>query len=85
MRMNLLVLSFAGLLALQSASAAGLRADGPAAKWDQAYPVGNGSLGGMNMGAFPEERIVLNHDTIWSKPRPAPLAPGCRTNDMAEA
>ncbi|MFO1491849.1 MAG: glycoside hydrolase N-terminal domain-containing protein [Kiritimatiellia bacterium] len=62
-----------------------LRADHAAARWDHAYPVGNGSLGGMSYGAFPDERIVLNHDTIWSQPRRAALAAGCRTNDMAQA
>jgi alpha-L-fucosidase 2 len=43
-----------------------LKADNAASRWDFAYPVGNGSLGAMNLGAFPKERIFLNHDSIWS-------------------
>ena len=75
---------------LQPANAAApappqLTANHPAARWDHAYPVGNGTLGGMSFGAFPDERIVLNNDTIWSRPNRVELPPGCRTNDMAEA
>ena len=62
-----------------------LRASHPAARWDHAYPVGNGSLGAMSFGGYPEARIALNHDTIWSKPARVELAPGSRTNDMAQA
>ncbi|MBK8149529.1 MAG: glycoside hydrolase family 95 protein [Acidobacteria bacterium] len=38
----------------------------PAAKWDEALPVGNGRLGGMVFGGGDEERIQLNEDTYWS-------------------
>lgn len=38
----------------------------PAAKWDEALPVGNGRLGGMVFGGVQEERIQLNEDTYWS-------------------
>jgi alpha-L-fucosidase 2 len=62
-----------------------LFANGPAKRWDHAYPVGNGSMGAMSFGAFPQERIVLNNDTIWSRPKRVELLPGCRTNDMNEA
>ena len=75
----------AALLLPASPRAEELRADHAAARWDHAYPVGNGSLGGMSYGAFPNERIALNHDTIWSQPKRATLAAGCRTNDMAQA
>ena len=43
-----------------------LKADKAASRWDFACPVGNGSLGAMNLGTFPKERIILNHDSIWS-------------------
>lgn len=39
---------------------------GPAAKWDEALPVGNGRLGGMVFGGIQEERIQLNEDTYWT-------------------
>ena len=38
----------------------------PAAKWDEALPVGNGRLGGMVFGTVDEERIQLNENTYWS-------------------
>lgn len=39
----------------------------PAASWDTAYPVGNGRLGAMPWGTFPEEKILLNEETIWAR------------------
>lgn len=38
----------------------------PAAKWDEALPVGNGRLGAMIFGRAEEERIHLNEETYWS-------------------
>src|SRR5215203_2257396 len=38
----------------------------PAAKWDEALPVGNGRLGAMVFGGVEEERLQLNEDTYWS-------------------
>ena len=60
-------------------------ADHAATRWDNGYPVGNGSMGGLSLGAFPEEKIFLNHDTIWSHPKHQELAPNCRKKDMDEA
>jgi len=37
----------------------------PATKWVEALPVGNGRLGAMVFGGFPEERIQLNEETLW--------------------
>ncbi len=37
----------------------------PAAKWDEALPLGNGSLGAMVHGGTDRERIALNLDTLW--------------------
>jgi alpha-L-fucosidase 2 len=60
--------SFTPVPALAEAAAdATLRAEGPASAWDVAYPVGNGRLGAMPFGAFPEERILLNEETIWDR------------------
>ena len=39
--------------------------DKPAAKWDEALPVGNGKLGGMVFGNPCTERIQLNEDSVW--------------------
>ncbi len=39
----------------------------PAPKWDVAYPVGNGRLGAMPFGAFPQEKILINEETIWQR------------------
>lgn len=38
----------------------------PAAKWQDALPVGNGRLGAMVFGGIGEERIQLNEETYWS-------------------
>ena len=40
--------------------------DSPAHYWQEALPLGNGSLGAMVFGGTDEERISLNHDTLWS-------------------
>ena len=39
----------------------------PASEWSEGYPVGNGRLGGMVLGAVQRERISLNHDLLWRK------------------
>ncbi len=38
----------------------------PAARWEDAFPVGNGRLGAMVFGATGEEQIQLNESTYWS-------------------
>lgn len=38
----------------------------PALTFNEALPVGNGSLGGMVYGTLPKEHIILNLDTLWS-------------------
>ena len=38
----------------------------PAQYWEEAYPLGNGSIGAMVYGGYDEDRICLNHDTLWS-------------------
>ena len=40
----------------------------PAEEWNEALPVGNGRLGAMVYGSFPEEHIQLNEATIWTRP-----------------
>lgn len=46
-----------------------------ASSWLEAYPVGNGRIGGLVFGAYPEERIALNEDTLWSGPGTTPPPP----------
>ncbi len=42
----------------------------PADSWIYALPMGNGSLGAMVYGGAAQEKISLNHDTLWSgKPK----------------
>ena len=38
----------------------------PAAKWEEALPVGNGRLGAMIFGGADKERLQLNDITVWS-------------------
>jgi alpha-L-fucosidase 2 len=38
----------------------------PAAKWEEALPIGSGRLGGMVFGGTGEERIQFNEDTLWT-------------------
>src|SRR5689334_18544992 len=40
----------------------------PATRFTDALPIGNGRLGGMVFGGAPNERILLNEDTLWSGP-----------------
>ena len=37
----------------------------PPTKWDEGFPIGNGHIGAMVMGTFPQERIGLNHCRLW--------------------
>lgn len=36
-----------------------------ATKFEEALPIGNGSLGGMVYGTVPKEKITLNESTVW--------------------
>ncbi|GIX08137.1 MAG: alpha/beta hydrolase [Candidatus Poribacteria bacterium] len=38
----------------------------PAGRWEEALPIGNGRMGAMVFGRFPEERLQLNEETLWS-------------------
>jgi alpha-L-fucosidase 2 len=38
----------------------------PAARWEEALPIGNGRLGAMIFGRVGQERLQLNEDTLWS-------------------
>ncbi|GMV25547.1 MAG: alpha/beta hydrolase [Phycisphaerae bacterium] len=51
----------------------------PAAKWDEALPVGNGRLGAMVFGTVQEERIQLNESTYWTGGPYSTVVAGGRT------
>jgi alpha-L-fucosidase 2 len=38
----------------------------PAAKWEEALPIGNGRLGAMVFGGITDERVQFNEDTLWT-------------------
>jgi alpha-L-fucosidase 2 len=38
----------------------------PAAKWEEALPVGNGHIGAMIFGGAPAEHIQFNEHTVWT-------------------
>jgi alpha-L-fucosidase 2 len=38
----------------------------PAQLWTEAYPIGNGRLGGMVFGGIVQDRIQLNEESIWT-------------------
>lgn len=69
-----MLLACAGMCGGQGAGLAEAGADpstnlwytSPAARWDEALPVGNGRLGAMVFGTVAEERIQLNENTVWS-------------------
>ena len=38
----------------------------PAVYWMDALPLGNGSLGAMCYSGTKTDKMVLNHDTLWT-------------------
>jgi len=50
----------------QSVGAQSLRYARPAARWEEALPLGNGRLGAMVFGRVAQERLQLNEDTLWA-------------------
>lgn len=52
----------------------------PAVKWEEAYPIGNGRLGGMVFGQIDVEQIQLNEDSIWSGGPQNRINPDAREN-----
>jgi len=95
---------FLALLILLTANRPGVAEDNcwkiwdrhSATQWDHGYPVGNGRLGALSYGGFPEERILLNDETVWYLKEIASLPKGaaealsqcrklCRQGDYAAA
>jgi alpha-L-fucosidase 2 len=48
----------------------------PSRNWNEALPVGNGRLGAMVYGAYPNETIQFNEESVWA---------GCKTESDAES
>src|SRR5579872_6999434 len=55
-----------------------LRYDRPAARWEEALPVGNGRFGAMLFGRVAQERLQLNEDTLWAGSPYTPDNPDAR-------
>ncbi|WP_194410198.1 glycosyl hydrolase family 95 catalytic domain-containing protein [Microbacterium cremeum] len=51
---------------LSAASVHELRYDSPASEWNEALPLGNGSLGAMCFGDLTAARLQINDETAWS-------------------
>lgn len=62
------LLTFVVFLAFPGAGAAQLQLwyEEPAANWNEALPLGNGSVGAMVFGNPATARFQFNHDTLWS-------------------
>lgn len=37
-----------------------------ASEWDEGYPIGNGRIGLLSLGAYPAESFYLNENSIWA-------------------
>lgn len=53
-------------LALTASAAYELKYDSPAKVWEEALPLGSGSVGAMVWGGVEHETVDLNEDTVWS-------------------
>ncbi len=56
----------------------------PAARWEEALPIGNGRLGAMIFGGVEEEHLQLNENTLYSGEPPADLRTVRTTKDFDE-
>jgi alpha-L-fucosidase 2 len=70
----LLFASFSILLKANGSDRYVLWYDAPAKNWNEALPIGNGSLGAMIFGNVGQERLQLNEETLWTG-GPADLNP----------
>ncbi|MGE4490270.1 MAG: glycoside hydrolase N-terminal domain-containing protein, partial [Kiritimatiellales bacterium] len=50
-----------------------LNLETPAKSWRDALPCGNGVLGALVYGRIAKERILLNHEALWSKGNTPPV------------
>ena len=64
--LSFLCINFVWALSTNAQSNLKLCYNQPAAKWTQALPIGNGTLGGMVFGGVDKELIQLNEASLWS-------------------
>ncbi len=68
--MKQLIITFLAILTTFHVSDANKREDiwfnRPARNWNEAIPIGNGSLGGMVYGGVKSDTIKINEETLWS-------------------
>jgi len=50
----------------------------PAERFSDAHLLGNGRLGATVYGTIPDERILINEDTLWSGSEHRQANPGAR-------
>jgi alpha-L-fucosidase 2 len=62
----LLLTSFSTLIAQEDDNTNRLWDNKPASIWLEAFPIGNGFLGGMVYGGITTDELQLNEDTFWS-------------------
>src|SRR6266496_2426845 len=60
------LIAIALTLVVTSARASELWYAQPAAKWEEALPIGSGRMGAMVFGGTADERIQFNEDTLWT-------------------
>lgn len=48
--------------------------DHGAPSWDEGYPIGNGRIGLLTLGAYPQETLYFNENSIWAKQEVNPPA-----------
>lgn len=48
----------------------------PAEYFEEALPIGNGSLGAMDYGGVMCDKLSLNHDTLWTGKPKRTVLPG---------
>ena len=52
----------------------------PAEKFEDAHLLGNGALGASVYGGVPYEKLLINHDTLWSGQEQLKVHPGTRAH-----
>ncbi len=73
MRNALLALTLLTQAALSSSAAPAkspmleIYSDQGAPSWDEGYPIGNGRIGLLTLGAYPQDTLYFNENSIWAK------------------
>jgi len=62
----LAILTTSSITKKDQSIATGIWFDKPASNWNEAIPIGNGTLGGMVYGGIESDTIKINEETLWS-------------------